>query len=82
MKLRDGRLFFWRGDGKFLKELFAKTKKCKYIVCAHRDEEKNSLQVNAIMQHQPSFIIKTTMNRALADIHRVKQNVNFSINTI
>ena len=28
--LRDGPLFFWRGgDGKFLKKLFANTKKCK-----------------------------------------------------
>ena len=26
---RDGPLFFWRGDGKFLKKLFANTKKCK-----------------------------------------------------
>ena len=47
--------FFGGGDGKFLKKLFAKTKKCKSIVCTHREEEKNSLQANEIMQHQLRF---------------------------
>jgi hypothetical protein len=37
--VRDGPLFFWRGDGKFLKKLFAKTKSANKLF-AHIEKRK------------------------------------------
>jgi hypothetical protein len=58
-----------RGDGKFLKKLFAKTKKCANKLFAHTEKRKKIVcKVMRLCNINQGLI---TMNRALTDIPRV-----------